>query len=54
MLRIYERLSHVEAGPGNDGNIDATTKRLTDEEARSIADDIVGLTFFRNASRRRS
>jgi hypothetical protein len=42
---IYRRLSHGEAGPGDDGNIDATTKRLTDEEAKSIASDIVSLFF---------
>jgi hypothetical protein len=45
MLDIYNRLSYIEAGPGDDGNIDATVKRLTDQEARSIADDIVSLVF---------
>jgi hypothetical protein len=45
MLDIYNRLSYVEAGPGDDGKIDATVKRLTDQEARSIADDIVSLVF---------
>jgi hypothetical protein len=34
---IYRRLSHV------DGNIEATVKRLSPEEARSIAHDIVVL-----------
>jgi hypothetical protein len=42
---IYGRLSHVEAGPGDEDNIDATTKRLSDEEARWIAHDIVSLAF---------
>ena len=45
MLDIYNRLSYVEAGPGDDGKIDATVKRLTDQEACSIADDIVSLVF---------
>jgi hypothetical protein len=45
MLDIYNRLSYVEAGPGDDGKIDATVKRLTDQEARRIADDIVSLVF---------
>jgi hypothetical protein len=71
MLDIYNRLSYVEAGPGDDGKINATVKRLTaappslegpvgaaapllgsavplrrpDQEARSIADDIVSLVF---------
>lgn len=37
---LYRRLSHGEAGPGDDGKIG-----LTDEEAKSIANDIVSLFF---------
>ena len=46
MLEIYERLSKViNAGPDDDGNIVATAKRLSDDEAKSIAHDIVPLAF---------
>jgi hypothetical protein len=45
MAEIYERLTKVKAGPDDDGDIDATVKRLSDEEAKSIAHDIVGLAF---------
>jgi hypothetical protein len=45
MLDIFNWLSYVQAGPDDDGNIDATVKRLTDEEACSIANDIVSLVF---------
>jgi hypothetical protein len=45
MLEILQRLSHVKAAPSDDGDIDATVKRLTDEDARSIAHDIVELVF---------
>ncbi len=41
--KILDRLSHVPAGPGDDGKIDATVKHLSDAEARSIAHDIVDL-----------
>lgn len=43
MRAIYARL--VEAGPGDDGKIDATTKSLSDEQARTIASEIVSLVF---------
>jgi hypothetical protein len=45
LLAIAERLTKAKAGPGDDGNIDATCKRLTDQEARSIAEAIVGIAF---------
>ena len=45
MLDIYNYLSYVKAGRGDDGDIDATVKRLTDQEARRVADDIVSLVF---------
>ena len=45
LREIYHRLSHVEAGPDDDGTIDATIKRLTDEEANKLASDIVSLFF---------
>jgi hypothetical protein len=45
MLGIAERLTKVKAGPGDDGNIDATCKRFSDEEASSIAKDIVAIAF---------
>jgi hypothetical protein len=45
MLEIYERLSKVNAGPDDDGNIDATVKRLSDDEGKSIAHDIARLAF---------
>ena len=41
--RIYHDLTHVEAVPGDEGNTDATTKRLSDEDARRIAIGILGL-----------
>src|SRR5690349_13318293 len=42
LLGIKERLTK---GPGDDGDIDATCKRLSDEDARSVAEDIVGIAF---------
>src|ERR1700686_164785 len=45
MLDIYNYLSYVKAGPGDEGDIEATVKRLTDQEARRVADDIVSLVF---------
>jgi hypothetical protein len=44
-LSLVICLSYIEAGPGDDGNIDGMVKRLTDQEARSIADEIVSLVF---------
>lgn len=41
--QIIHDLTHVEAGPGDDGNIDATTKRLTDDEAKRIAGEILSV-----------
>jgi hypothetical protein len=43
LQQILHRLSCVDAGPGDDGNIDPTTKRLSDQVARQIAQDIVRL-----------
>ena len=42
---IARRLTKVKAGPGDKGDIDATCKRLSDEEAEAIARDIVGVAF---------
>jgi hypothetical protein len=40
---IREDLTIIEAGPGDDGTIDATTKRLTDYDADRIASRIFEL-----------
>jgi hypothetical protein len=41
--RIYDDIAWVEAGPGDDGNIDATIKRMIDDDVRSVADAIFAL-----------
>jgi hypothetical protein len=41
--RIYDDLTWVEAGPGDEGNIDATIKRMIDGDARNVADAILAL-----------
>jgi hypothetical protein len=43
LQKIYARLSHVEAGPEDDGSIEATVKRLSDQEVSEIADEVFDL-----------
>ena len=41
--RIRDKLTWVDAGRRDDGNIDATTKRMIDEDAKRIAMKILDL-----------
>ena len=45
LLEIAERLTKIRAGRDDDGDLDATCKRLSDDEAKSIAHDIVAIAF---------
>ena len=42
---IMRDLRHVEAGPGDDGDYNATLNRMTDEDASRVAENILS-TFF--------
>jgi hypothetical protein len=45
LREILERLTKVKSGFGDASNIEATFKRLSDEEAKEISQDIVGVAF---------
>jgi cytochrome c553 len=45
LAEIVKRLRKIKAGSGDDGDIDATVKRLSDDDAREIAQDIVRVAF---------